>query len=169
MRATSSGVSRRPVPRASRWRNSPPLMPIRRWMRHTESSMPPCSSASRQARTCWYTLSTSVPSRSNRNASPRRCRDVMSTLPRSVLRKQQHLSGGLASLERAMRLGRLRQRELVGDAELELAALDPAQHLARPLQQDRKSTRLNSSHVRISYAVFCLKKKMTTKKKWLQG
>src|SRR5690554_7482436 len=27
--------------------------------------------------------------------------------------------------------------------------------------QDRKSTRLNSSHVRISYAVFCLKKKIT--------
>src|SRR5690349_24005939 len=28
-----------------------------------------------------------------------------------------------------------------------------------PLGQDRKSTRLNSSHVEISYAVFCLKKK----------
>src|SRR3989442_6280944 len=28
-------------------------------------------------------------------------------------------------------------------------------------QPDRKSTRLNSSHVRISYAVFCLKKKNT--------
>src|SRR3989442_9741931 len=28
-------------------------------------------------------------------------------------------------------------------------------------QEDRKSTRLNSSHVRISYAVFCLKKKKT--------
>src|SRR5436305_4629269 len=28
-------------------------------------------------------------------------------------------------------------------------------------QGDRKSTRLNSSHVRISYAVFCLKKKKT--------
>src|SRR5436309_3596524 len=27
------------------------------------------------------------------------------------------------------------------------------------LYQDRKSTRLNSSHVKISYAVFCLKKK----------
>src|SRR5690554_7172181 len=27
------------------------------------------------------------------------------------------------------------------------------------LRTDRKSTRLNSSHVRISYAVFCLKKK----------
>src|SRR5436305_11263774 len=28
-----------------------------------------------------------------------------------------------------------------------------------PIAADRKSTRLNSSHVRISYAVFCLKKK----------
>src|SRR5699024_11909846 len=31
--------------------------------------------------------------------------------------------------------------------------------------KDRKSTRLNSSHVSISYAVFCLKKKKTKKKK----
>src|SRR5207249_5357345 len=30
------------------------------------------------------------------------------------------------------------------------------------LQGDRKSTRLNSSHVSISYAVFCLKKKKKT-------
>src|SRR5438094_6604612 len=30
---------------------------------------------------------------------------------------------------------------------------------ASPLRQDRKSTRLNSSHRTISYAVFCLKKK----------
>src|SRR5699024_12406619 len=29
----------------------------------------------------------------------------------------------------------------------------------RPAGRDRKSTRLNSSHVSISYAVFCLKKK----------
>src|SRR5207249_9187161 len=29
--------------------------------------------------------------------------------------------------------------------------------------EDRKSTRLNSSHVSISYAVFCLKKKKTKK------
>src|SRR3989442_8610427 len=41
----------------------------------------------------------------------------------------------------------------------------PARHCSRawpPCTQsrpDRKSTRLNSSHVRISYAVFCLKKK----------
>src|SRR5690349_23805275 len=30
-----------------------------------------------------------------------------------------------------------------------------------PAVRDRKSTRLNSSHVEISYAVFCLKKKIT--------
>src|SRR5690349_22739579 len=30
-----------------------------------------------------------------------------------------------------------------------------------PYEEDRKSTRLNSSHVEISYAVFCLKKKIT--------
>src|SRR2546426_5087209 len=32
----------------------------------------------------------------------------------------------------------------------------------RPAAADRKSTRLNSSHLVISYAVFCLKKKKTT-------
>src|SRR5258705_5778090 len=32
-------------------------------------------------------------------------------------------------------------------------------HAALPGQRDRKSTRLNSSHLGISYAVFCLKKK----------
>src|SRR5690554_7111208 len=31
---------------------------------------------------------------------------------------------------------------------------------ANRISGDRKSTRLNSSHVRISYAVFCLKKKI---------
>src|SRR5690606_40629022 len=31
--------------------------------------------------------------------------------------------------------------------------------LLAPASRDRKSTRLNSSHVKISYAVFCLKKK----------
>src|SRR5690242_21560940 len=30
-----------------------------------------------------------------------------------------------------------------------------------PVEVDRKSTRLNSSHMSISYAVFCLKKKRT--------
>src|SRR5690554_7958877 len=36
---------------------------------------------------------------------------------------------------------------------------DTKQIVSRRREKDRKSTRLNSSHVRISYAVFCLKKK----------
>src|SRR3712207_7646250 len=36
---------------------------------------------------------------------------------------------------------------------------NPALFEAQAKQQDRKSTRLNSSHANISYAVFCLKKK----------
>src|SRR5690606_32619321 len=43
----------------------------------------------------------------------------------------------------------------VSDADLGDPATDA-------LRLDRKSTRLNSSHVKISYAVFCLKKKMIT-------
>src|SRR5437773_8743189 len=34
-------------------------------------------------------------------------------------------------------------------------------------QEDRKSTRLNSSHITISYAVFCLKKKKKKTKKYI--
>src|SRR5688572_31044405 len=37
------------------------------------------------------------------------------------------------------------------------------QELAELREQDRKSTRLNSSHSQISYAVFCLKKKKKKK------
>src|SRR3712207_7749461 len=37
------------------------------------------------------------------------------------------------------------------------------QHVLPELGGDRKSTRLNSSHANISYAVFCLKKKKTPK------
>src|SRR5690606_41293573 len=37
---------------------------------------------------------------------------------------------------------------------------------AQQVEVDRKSTRLNSSHVKISYAVFCLKKKKKTSGKY---
>src|SRR5215208_7290130 len=37
------------------------------------------------------------------------------------------------------------------------------------LERDRKSTRLNSSHVAISYAVFCLKKKKTNTQEKITG
>src|SRR2546426_9396586 len=43
--------------------------------------------------------------------------------------------------------------------ERRIDAHDDTVHVERP---DRKSTRLNSSHLVISYAVFCLKKKKKT-------
>src|SRR3712207_7101665 len=53
---------------------------------------------------------------------------------------------------------------LVGARELvrrpELGARRHAAAAGRLLHPDRKSTRLNSSHANISYAVFCLKKKI---------
>src|SRR2546427_608469 len=50
----------------------------------------------------------------------------------------------------------------------ETALGQAGQHGVRNVAQDRKSTRLNSSHSQISYAVFCLKKKKkpSTYKNW---
>src|SRR5699024_12279238 len=39
------------------------------------------------------------------------------------------------------------------------SALEKVNEITKSARTDRKSTRLNSSHVSISYAVFCLKKK----------
>src|SRR5690625_2317957 len=46
----------------------------------------------------------------------------------------------------------------------DLPAIEQARKKLQPLKEDRKSTRLNSSHVAISYAVFCLKKKKKREK-----
>src|SRR3712207_7616798 len=74
---------------------------------------------------------------------------------------------------------RVRKDELVGLRRCEpLSDLDHAILWHRPLERapegdrdrdartdpDRKSTRLNSSHANISYAVFCLKKKKLSHK-----
>src|SRR5258708_28221994 len=49
-----------------------------------------------------------------------------------------------------------------GDGEAPATSvIVPARHLGEVARADRKSTRLNSSHQIISYAVFCLKKKTT--------
>src|SRR5689334_24785560 len=65
-------------------------------------------------------------------------------------------------------------RSLVNDPAQVARALDRAQggawlpqelHARQAAIRDRKSTRLNSSHSSISYAVFCLKKKKKNKNK----
>src|SRR5256885_5779918 len=62
-------------------------------------------------------------------------------------------ANGERYLRERERLARLYPRELL-ESSVELA-------LGCGFSLDRKSTRLNSSHLVISYAVFCLKKKMT--------
>src|SRR3712207_7236791 len=50
--------------------------------------------------------------------------------------------------------------ELLQGLEERLAGAPNATLRRKQARQDRKSTRLNSSHANISYAVFCLKKKI---------
>src|SRR5207253_9121169 len=58
------------------------------------------------------------------------------------------------------RVTALRDIDQLGEI-VSLARIDGRVIMAFGFSQDRKSTRLNSSHVAISYAVFCLKKKRT--------
>src|SRR5256885_12520834 len=71
---------------------------------------------------------------------------------------------GLARPAQAHELARLQAAELAacGAHHQLFAAHAAAQHqVGAQVFEDRKSTRLNSSHLVISYAVFCLKKKKT--------
>src|SRR5262245_64910923 len=86
--------------------------------------------------------------------------------PRSTLFPYTTLFRSHVVLDRA-----LGDPQLGGDLLVRRAARQALQHRefalrqpelgggARPRCRDRKSTRLNSSHLGISYAVFCLKKK----------
>src|SRR2546426_8607560 len=75
------------------------------------------------------------------------------TLFRSALFDRRHRDRAAPGIERRVEP---RKREVVRAEQLR-RAVGGALRLAR--RRDRKSTRLNSSHLVISYAVFCLKKK----------
>src|SRR3712207_8101363 len=83
------------------------------------------------------------------------------TLFRSGLRALVHAGEGLVEEED---WGLLRkaagEEDPLALAAGQLADL-PVRERAQAHPADRKSTRLNSSHANISYAVFCLKKKTT--------
>src|SRR5690606_40334879 len=76
-----------------------------------------------------------------------------------------HLLGGAAPLGAVSRRGggvsRAPQSPCAGSGA---GAGRPGAGVSHGAAPDRKSTRLNSSHVKISYAVFCLKKKKKTRK-----
>src|SRR3712207_8072201 len=79
---------------------------------------------------------------------------------RSVLileASDRHLE--IAGIGEAIRADRSKVRQSKGQPVI---LGDITARLAFEQREDRKSTRLNSSHANISYAVFCLKKKKTT-------
>src|SRR5690606_41898852 len=65
--------------------------------------------------------------------------------------------GGGGAMTALLRLENVTKRFPVGRREI--TAVDSVSLEIHEGEIDRKSTRLNSSHVKISYAVFCLKKK----------
>src|SRR3712207_7523930 len=77
------------------------------------------------------------------------------TLFRSLVAELQARGGAASASDEGLQsaLGWTRPRLVQLFKELE------KRNLVVATQQDRKSTRLNSSHANISYAVFCLKKK----------
>src|SRR3712207_8005413 len=76
------------------------------------------------------------------------------TLFRSVPEHHEALTARFLALPE---LRRVLEEEVGPDAPARIEAL-----IRGVSSSDRKSTRLNSSHANISYAVFCLKKKKTT-------
>src|SRR5690606_39940482 len=62
-------------------------------------------------------------------------------------------AGSVRSLEK------ISSRSVVPNTRPPISAYSSASRVFGTTDLDRKSTRLNSSHVKISYAVFCLKKK----------
>src|SRR2546430_11965302 len=81
--------------------------------------------------------------------------------PRSTLFPYTTLFRSLAIMAAAIRLIFSYARDGMIFGSRPLSTVSPRFHM--PPGTDRKSTRLNSSHSQISYAVFCLKKKKKNK------
>src|SRR5690554_7576358 len=82
-------------------------------------------------------------------------------LKRSVEKLHYQSDGTLKTVRRILNtlwlvLGIIAIASLFVSPEVNKTLIDNSKFI---IYRDRKSTRLNSSHVRISYAVFCLKKK----------
>src|SRR5690625_2495106 len=89
---------------------------------------------------------------------------LLSDLGAEVIRVDRPGGGGTLGANPADVTGRGRRSIAVNlkhadGVEAVLRLVEKADLLIEGFRPDRKSTRLNSSHVAISYAVFCLKKK----------
>src|SRR5437870_10598952 len=89
--------------------------------------------------------------------------DVTPRPPSFPTRRSSDLNDATRALDlqllRRRRNRAARRDHVVDDADGLAPDREGLRHRRRRDLEDRKSTRLNSSHVAISYAVFCLKKK----------
>src|SRR5690606_40699655 len=104
---------------------------------------------------CPCRLHCAAAARARHSSPPRRSSDLLrGGLLVAQLTRLAHLRGVL----HADRHDLVQRRDRVARTDL-AGILAVVVEVFRGEQPDRKSTRLNSSHVKISYAVFCLKKK----------
>src|SRR5690606_41712732 len=101
-------------------------------------------------RMTYFVLSRDVHRRHLHSFPTRRSSDL------SFLRGE-HLRGPVGADHGRVDVACQRELDAVQEASCLLETVDAGHR-----RQDRQSTRLNSSHVKISYAVFCLKKKTGT-------
>src|ERR1035441_10213177 len=92
----------------------------------------------------------------NQSEIARRVKVVRQTVARWVRQCRQR---GTEGLQKAGRAGRKPMLSQADRKRLEQMLVEGPEVLGYETPLDRKSTRLNSSHLGISYAVFCLKKK----------
>src|SRR5690606_40273077 len=85
---------------------------------------------------------------------------ILSMFNTGRVRRNGFLDSDLETIhERLVKASEARQREiLTGEVTYIGTAIPTDEEIEKIPTEDRKSTRLNSSHVKISYAVFCLKK-----------
>src|SRR5207245_11654476 len=93
--------------------------------------------------------------------SPSSYRDAHPRAPHSFpTRRSSDLFGGVHPEPIEPHIEALRQAVLAGKYDAGFCADGDGDRIGAIDRTDRKSTRLNSSHGSISYAVFCLKKKI---------
>src|SRR5688500_19226834 len=87
--------------------------------------------------------------------------DIIEEVTEAIRNLASRRVGALIVLEREVGLNEYIEIGTRLDARVSRELIESVFLPGSPIQ-DRKSTRLNSSHLVISYAVFCLKKKITT-------
>src|SRR5207302_8092077 len=84
---------------------------------------------------------------------------------RKNLSRRTFLTTAAGAASAAALAGKLEGAETLSQPTAGAPAFAASPSAAKIVGPDRKSTRLNSSHVKMSYAVFCLKKKKKKQKK----